>query len=99
MNKKLLKILKITIIAIIIVSLVISSIVSQDFHHIDTCEIEHYALCCIIHFAQAIIQLTLAIIICQVASFLIYFFLARLHKEQHFFKQKSLVFQKVQQNE
>lgn len=87
------------IITIIIASLILSFIISQDFHHLDTCKVEHCSVCSIIHIAQAIINLATAIFNCIVANFLIYFFLSRLHKETKIFMQNSLVFQKVQLNE
>ena len=99
MKNKLLDLNKIAIIFIIIVSLMFSFIVSQDSHHLDTCHEEHCFECAIIHIAQAIITLAVTVFVYMVSSFLIYYVLSRLHKTTNVFMQKSLVFQKVQQNE
>lgn len=98
MNNKLLKSAEIIGITIIIASLILMSIVSQDSHHIHSCTEEHCFTCTIIHIAQATINLIVTIFIYIGISFLIYFFLSRTHKKTLFFAQKSLVFQKVQMN-
>ncbi len=99
MNKKILKVIKIAVVVFIIATLVCSLIVSQDEHHLETCHEDHCIYCAIIHFAQNIINLSIAFVVAIVIGVLIYFFLSRLHKEQEIFVQSSLVFQKVQLNE
>ena len=99
MNKNTLKAFKIAMIVFIIAALILSIIVSQDEHHLETCHEEHCIWCNIIHISQNIINLAIAFIIAVVIGVLIYLFLSRLHKEQIIFVQSSLVFQKVQLNE
>ena len=99
MNRKILKFIKTIIIVLFIATLILSMVVSQDRHHLETCHKDHCSICTIIHIAQNIINLSIAFIICIVLGFLVHFFLSRLHKEQTFFVQSSLVFQKVQMNE
>ena len=99
MNKKILKIIKITIIILMVTTVVFSLIVSQDEHHLEICNEDHCIYCEIIHMAQSIINLSIAFIVAVVIGVLIYFFLLRLHKKQIVFVQSSLVFQKVQLNE
>ena len=98
MNKKILQAIKITLFSLAIMGLMFSLIVSQDFHHLETCEVEHCPACSMIQFAQAIIMITFLVFIYKLVSFTIYFFLSRLHKNNDIFMQKSLVFQKVQLN-
>ena len=93
-----LKIIKITIITVIVISLIMSGIVSSNSNHLNTCCEKHCSICCIIEVAQAIISMIFAVFVCTTASFLVYFFLSRLHKKQFIFVQSSLVFQKVQLN-
>ncbi len=99
MNKKILKTFKKSIIVFIVITLVFSLIVSQDEHHLETCNEDHCIHCIIIHITQNIINITTSFIMAVVIGALIYFFLSRLHKEQFIFVQSSLVFQKVQLNE
>ena len=99
MNKRICKIIKLVIVAIIIVSLILSFIVSLDSHHIDSCELEHCSLCTIIHMAQNIVNMTVAIFIFTYTSFLIFFFLARMRVCNQQVRTTSLIFQKVQLNE
>ena len=99
MNKKLFKTIKTIIVVVLIVSLILSFIVSHDYHHLDTCEVEHCSICTIIHMAQNIVNLTVAVFIYILTSFLIYFFLSRLSEDRKIFIQESLVFRKIQLNE
>lgn len=99
MNKFIAKIIIRTIIVLFCVSLIFSSIVSQDEHHLETCHDEHCTICNIIHIAQSIISLSVAIIVTAFVGFLIHFLLSRIYKEKKNFVFKSLVFQKVQLNE
>lgn len=99
MNKEFLKTIKFIIIAFIITTLIFSFVVSQDTHHLESCHEEHCITCSLIHFAQIIINLSAALIICISIGFLIYFILSKLLKVQTIFVQKSLVFKKVQLNE
>lgn len=99
MNKKILKVIKIAVVVLMAATLVFSLIVSQDEYHLEICHEDHCVYCAIIHFAQNIINLSIAFVVAIVIGVLIYFFLSRLHKEQIVFVQSSLVFQKVQLNE
>lgn len=99
MRNKVLRVTKILAVALIIAILAFSLIVSQDEHHLEICHEDCCAQCAIIHIAQIIINLTIAVVIAVVIGILIYFFLSRLHKIQTFFVLFSLVFQKVQLNE
>lgn len=99
MNKKILKVLKMVIISIIIISLILSVIVSLDHHHLETCHEEHCVLCSIIHIAQNIVNWIYVVYTCVWTSFLIYFYLARMHTERVAVVKESLIFQKVQLNE
>ena len=97
--KKLFKIIKIIMVILFAMSLILSSIVSQNSYHIETCEEEHCEICSIIHISKIITILTVTIFLCVFVGVLIYFFLSRLHKDKEKFMQQSLVFQKVQLNE
>lgn len=99
MNKKILKVIKIALVVFIAATLTFSLIVSQDEHHMETCHEDHCIYCAIIHIAQNIINISIAIVIAVVIGVLIYYFLSKLHKKQIVFVQSSLVFQKVQLNE
>lgn len=99
MNKKMLEAIKITVIIFVITNLIFSIIVSQDEHHIKTCQDEHCTYCTIIQISQNILDLSIAFIIKITIGFLVYFFLSRLCKKHFVFAQSSLVFQKVQLNE
>lgn len=99
MNKIILKAIKKAVIIFIIATLVCSLIVSQDKHHLETCHEDHCIYCAIIHFAQNIINLSIAFVVAIVIGVLIYFFLSRLLRRQEIFVLVSLVFQKVQLNE
>lgn len=99
MNKRILQVIKIILIAFIIVTIVFFLIVSQDEYHLETCHEDCCIYCVIIHIAQNIINLFSAFIIAVVIGFLIYFFLSRLYREQEVFVLSSLIFQKVQLNE
>ena len=96
MNKKI--ILKMLII-IVSISLIYSFIVSQDFHHLDTCNDEHCHKCSAIHYAQNIVKLSITILIYSFIYSFVDCCLSYLHEEIEVFVQKSLVFQKVQFNE
>ena len=80
MNKKILKAIKIAIIIFIIATLVCSLIVSQDEHHLEICHEDHCVWFSIIHFAQNIINLSIAFVVAIVIGVLIYFFLSRSKK-------------------
>lgn len=99
MNKKILKIIKISMIIYIVAILMFSIIVSQNQHHLEICQKEHCSICAIIYFAQTIISLSIAFVTVAMVGVLIYFFLSRLHKEKRVFVQLSLVSQKIQLNE
>ena len=99
MRKEILKKIKVAIVLFIITILVISCIVSQDEHHLDECHESHCGICNLIHIAQNIISLSIAIIIAIMIGVFIYFYLARINKEQIVLSQYSLVFQNVQLNE
>ena len=99
MNKKIIRIIKITAVVLMITTLICSLIVSQDEHHLEACHEDHCIYCAIIHIAQNIISLSIAFVVAVLIGILIYFFLSRIHKEQKIFLQSSLVFQKVQLNE
>lgn len=99
MDKKVLKTIIKLMIVIFCVSLIFSSIVSQDEHHLETCHDEHCTVCSMIQMAQSIISLSVAIVMCTFVGFLIYFLLSRIYKEEKVFVLESLVFQKVQLNE
>ena len=99
MSKKILKKIKILLIVFIIISLFFSFIVSQNTYHLKICHEKYCPICAIIYIAQTIISLSTVFIIYTFVGFLIYFLLSRLYKEQTFFMQSSLVFQKVQLNE
>ena len=99
MNKKILKAIKTAIIIYIIATLVFSLIVSQNQHHLVSCQKEHCSICAIIYFTQTIISLSIAFVLVAMVGALIYFFLSRLHKEKRIFVQLSLVYQKIQLNE
>ena len=99
MNKKIIKEIKTAIIVFIIVALVVALIVSQDEHHIEECHEDHCVICNIIHLAQNIISISIALIIAVIIGVLIYYFLSRVHKEKIILIKSSLVFQKVQLNE
>jgi len=99
MNKKVYKVLRTILVAIIIISLVLSFIVSLDHHHLETCEKEHCSVCQIIIMAQNIVNMTVAVFIFVYASFLIFFCLARMHEAIISETRTSLIFQKVQLNE
>ena len=99
MRKRNLKVIKIAIILFIIVAYLFLFIVSQDEHHLETCNEEHCVYCAIIQVAQNIIIVSIVVVIAIMIGVLIFFFLSRLHKEQNIFMQLSLVFQKVQLNE
>lgn len=99
MNKNIKKIIKITFVIFVISAILFSSIVSTDSHHLETCEVHNCSVCAMIHFAQTIINLTLAICITIIAMFLIFYFLAEILERSFTFKSNSLVFQKVQLNE
>lgn len=99
MNRKIVTALKIAIVVFIIATLIFSLIVSQDEHHLETCQENHCVICVIIQMAQNIISLSIAFVIAIMIGVLIYLFLSRLHKDSIIFVQSSLVFQKVQLNE
>lgn len=100
MNRSLYRALKIFIVAIVIISLLLSFVVSQDSHHIDTCELEHCSVCRIIHMAQNIVNMTVTIFLFVTIFFLIFFFLANAYKTKNTVSvQESLVFRKIQLNE
>lgn len=99
MNKRILKTIKLILMAVITVSLIFALIVSQDEHHLETCNEENCALCSIIHIAKTIINISVAIITCTFIGFLIRLLLLIIHKEKGIFAHKSLVLQKVQLNE
>ena len=99
MNKKVLKVIKTIVVAIIIISLLLSVFASLQHHHLSTCETEHCHICCIIKIAQNMVGIMIAACICVYACFLIYFCLARMREKIQFTRKTSLIFQKVQFNE
>ena len=99
MNKKLEQTIKKIIIATIVISLVISTLVSINVHHLEVCEKEDCDVCALIELAQAIITIIFYTFASLLSSFLIYIFSSELIKIENIKKQRSLVSQKVQQNE
>ena len=99
MNKKILEKNKIVLITFIIAIILFSFIVSQDECHLDNCNEDHCIWCSIIHIAQNIINISIAIIVTITISFLLSFYLLKLKLIQVLFALDSLVFQKVQLNE
>lgn len=99
MNKRIYQVLKIVIVSIIIISLILSVIVSLDYHHLETCEEEHCFVCSVIHIAQNIVSLILVAYVWICTSFFIHFCLARMRTKCAIFVKASLIFQKVQLNE
>lgn len=99
MKKKILKILKITVIIMIIIALVFSLVISQNGHHLEICHEEHCAFCTIIQIAKNIISLYAPLYISIIIGALIHIFLSRLRIEKYMFIQSSLVLKKVQLNE
>ena len=79
MDKKVYRVLKTIVIAIIVISLILSFVVSHDLHHLDTCEVEHCSVCCIIQGAQSIVNMTVTVFVFVFTSFIIYFCLARMY--------------------
>ena len=98
MKNTLLNILKITGIAIVVFSLILSSIISHDEHHIEECHDDDCVICQMIIMAQCISKVTVLIIIASFLAFVIYFILSRIHRIEIFSFQNSLIFQKVQFN-
>lgn len=98
MRKITLKYMKIALVIILISALILSSIISSNSYHIDGCHNDNCKICEIIHMAQIISQLAIAIHIYLIASFLVYFFLSRMRSYAFITVQNSLVFQKVQMN-
>lgn len=102
MNKNVIKLLlnmiKIIGISVVILSLIISSVISHDEHHLEICTEENCTTCHMIILARTIIKVSVLIIMVTLLTFVIYFVLARLHFEEDFYVQNSLIFQKVQFN-
>ena len=98
MKKALLNALKTVGITMIVFSLILSSIISQDEHHIEECHDDNCVFCQIIIMAQCISKVTLLIIIASFLAFVIYFILSRIHRISYFCFQNSLIIQKVQFN-
>ena len=96
---KQLNILKLIIITTIVICFIMSNIISSDSHHLEICHEEECAICNIIHIAQNIMSILIAIIMLVIIGFLINLFLSRMHKIYLSFVQLPLVFQKVQLNE
>lgn len=99
MNNKIKNVIKIIIISVCVFVLIVSSIVSQDLYHLETCKEEHCIKCAMIQIAQTIIESIIAIVFYVFIGFLIYFFLSRLYNYVKIVIKNSLVFQKVQFNE
>ena len=99
MSKEFKRAINIIIVAFICCTLLLSSIVSQDEHHLETCHDDDCIVCNIIKIAQTIISLSIAIIIIVAIGFLTHYFLSRLYKVEKKFVYISLVSQKVQLNE
>ena len=99
MNINTQKVIKVTISVLIITTLLVSLIISNDEHHIETCHEEHCFRCIIIYFAQNLINFSIGFVIATTIGVLIYLFLSRLHKKTITFVQSSLIIQKTQLNE
>lgn len=97
MNSKLIK----TLLIIFFIAIFVASLfVSQDEHHLESCNDDHCFYCAMIHVAQNIITLIFALIInVSMIGVLIFYFLSRFHNIQVYNMKSSLVFQKVQFNE
>lgn len=99
MNKRLIiNFIKAFGIAVIVFSLIISSIISQDEHHLEVCHEDNCTICQMIVIARTIVELTTLVIMVNLLTFIIYFILSRMHKSYEFFLQNSLILQKVQLN-
>lgn len=99
MNKKIIKILfKISFI-IIIFSIICSSIISQDTHHLEICHDENCNICSIIHLAINIINIIFEINLAMFFILLIMYILCKIHKEFFVVIKNTLLFQKVMFNE
>ncbi len=96
MNKK---IIKNALIVFTIFILMVSTVIAQDEHHLETCHDDYCIYCLIIHIAQNIINLSIVFILAINLGFLMYAYLSKLQKENRIYLQLSLIFQKVQLNE
>ena len=99
MNKKIIKILFKIAFILIIFSIMCSSIISQDTHHLEICHDEDCIICTIIHIAINIINIIFEIRLSIFFMFLIMYVLAKIHKEFCVVIKNTLLFQKVMFNE
>lgn len=82
-----------------IICLFIMSYVSQDEYHLDNCHEENCRVCIMIQIAKVIMNNILAIIIITIATFLIYYILAKIKEVKIFNFNDTLIYRKVQLNE
>ncbi len=93
------KAVKVVMIAFTISVLIFFLIVSQDNHHIETCDDDDCVYCAIILASQNVINLVVAFVIAIMVGVFIQYFLSRLREKQEVSLNFSLIFQKVQMNE
>ena len=96
--KKSYRIIIVIMMTLFCVSTMISGIVSLDLHHIQTCEEEECAICNMIHVAQLLTGLMLAMVLVVFVITPHHSVLEKVHGKRESTMNQSLVFQKVQLN-
>lgn len=99
MNKKIFKLISIISTVLLVASIAVSCVASQNMHHIKTCCKEECAFCNIIQIAQDFIEEVFAISIGVTQILLIYYILCKIYNYYFIAVPESLVFQNVQLNE
>ena len=84
---------------IIIISILVCNIISQNHYHLDMCEDENCTICNMIHCAQNLFEIVTAIIILEIQTIFIYKFVIEIKKLIIEKEENSLIFKKVQKNE
>lgn len=96
--KKSFRIVIVIMMALFCVSMMVSGIVSLDLDHIQTCEEEECAICNMIHIAQLLTGLTLAMVLVTFVITPYHSILLQVHGKRESNANQSLVFSKVQMN-
>ena len=93
------KVLLIISVMIIIISILICNIISQNHYHLDVCEDENCVICNVIHCAQNLFEIVTTIILLEIQTIFIYKIIIEIKKLTIEKEENSLIFKKVQKNE